>query len=128
MDKEVELILSKLKIVSEEQERGMYLCDKEHSKLLLDYIANLQQENEKKDAYIKYLEEYNPKYYKGEKFYGDGREDYKLRCEKAVEYIEKNLLPSHSIEKTDWEFEEVIYSDLPVEVIKPLIDILNGKE
>ena len=53
MDKEVELILSKLKIVSEEQERGLYLCDKEHSNLLLDYITNLQQENEKWWAIIK---------------------------------------------------------------------------
>jgi len=47
MDKEVELILSKLKIVSEAQERGLYLCDKEHSKKLLDYITNLQRENER---------------------------------------------------------------------------------
>ena len=40
---EIKLILKKLKIVSEEQERGLYLCDKEHSKILLDYITNLQQ-------------------------------------------------------------------------------------
>lgn len=40
---EVELILKKLKIVSEEKENGMYLCDKEHSKILLDYIQ--QKEN-----------------------------------------------------------------------------------
>ena len=44
MDKEVELILAKLKIVSEEEERGLYLCDKEHSKILLDYITNLQEQ------------------------------------------------------------------------------------
>ena len=41
---EAELILAKLKIVSETEERGMYLCDKEHSKILLDYITNLQEE------------------------------------------------------------------------------------
>ena len=40
---EIELILTKLKIVSEEKENGMYLCDKEHSKILLDYIQ--QKEN-----------------------------------------------------------------------------------
>ena len=40
---EIKLILKKLKIVSEEQERGLYLCDKEHSKILLDYITNLQE-------------------------------------------------------------------------------------
>ena len=44
MNDEIKLILKKLKIVSEEQEEGMYLCDKEHSKLLLDYITNLQQQ------------------------------------------------------------------------------------
>ena len=47
MSEEVKLILIKLKIVSEEKEQGMYLCDKEHSKLLLDYITNLQQETER---------------------------------------------------------------------------------
>ena len=40
---EIELILTKLKIVSEEKENGMYLCDKKHSKILLDYIQ--QKEN-----------------------------------------------------------------------------------
>ena len=40
---EAELILAKLKIVSEEKENGMYLCDKKHSKILLDYIQ--QKEN-----------------------------------------------------------------------------------
>lgn len=40
---EIELILTKLKIVSEEKESGVYLCDKEHSKILLDYIQ--QKEN-----------------------------------------------------------------------------------
>lgn len=47
------------------------------------------------------------------------------KIDKAIEYIENNLLPSHDVEKTDWEFEEVIFSDLPVERIKPLIDILK---
>ena len=40
---EIELILTKLKIVSEEKENGIYLCDKKHSKILLDYIQ--QKEN-----------------------------------------------------------------------------------
>ena len=40
---EIELILTKLKIVSEEKENGMYLCNKEHSKILLEYIQ--QKEN-----------------------------------------------------------------------------------
>lgn len=44
MDKEVELILTKLRIVSEIEESGAYICDKEHSKILYDYITNLQEQ------------------------------------------------------------------------------------
>ena len=51
---EIELILTKLKIVSEEKENGMYLCDKEHSKILLDYIQ--QKENIIKEV-REYIEE-----------------------------------------------------------------------
>ena len=49
---EIELILAKLKIVSEEKENGYYLCDKEHSKLLLDYINNLKEIPNKIKFYI----------------------------------------------------------------------------
>lgn len=52
---EIELILTKLKIVSEEKENGMYLCDKEHSKILLDYI-------QQKENIIKEVREYIEKY------------------------------------------------------------------
>lgn len=51
---EIELILTKLKIVSEEKESGVYLCDKEHSKILLDYIQ--QKENIIKEV-RKYIRE-----------------------------------------------------------------------
>ena len=46
MNEEVKLILMKLKIVSEEKEHGVYLCDKEHSKILLDYVKYLQDDVE----------------------------------------------------------------------------------
>ena len=36
-----------------------------------ELIKDLFVKYEKAKAYIKYLEDYNPKYYKGEKFYGD---------------------------------------------------------
>lgn len=39
---EIELILTKLKIVSESKENGCYICDKEHSKILLDEIERLK--------------------------------------------------------------------------------------
>lgn len=56
------------------------------------------------------------------------RKKMRDRISKANEFIEKDLLPSHSIEKTRWDYEEVIFSDLPVERIKPLVDILKEDE
>ena len=53
MNDEVKLILTKLKIVSEEKENGAYICDKEHSKLLLSYIEQLENN---RDKAIEYLE------------------------------------------------------------------------
>ncbi len=47
MNDEVKLILTKLKIVSEEKENGAYICDKEHSKLLLLYIEQLENNRDK---------------------------------------------------------------------------------
>ena len=89
---------------------------KEELKKILDYITNLKEENEKKDAYIKYLEEYNPKYYKGEKYYGDGREDYKSRNEKAIEFIkEKGCYYSG-------DFDDI----LDLYDLNDLLNILNG--
>jgi uncharacterized membrane-anchored protein YjiN (DUF445 family) len=56
------------------------------------------------------------------------RKEMRDKIDKAIEFIEKDLLPSHSIEKTRWDYEEVIFSDLSVERIKPLIDILKEDE
>ena len=47
MNDEVKLILTKLKIVSEEKENGCYICDREHSKLLLSYIEQLENNRDK---------------------------------------------------------------------------------
>lgn len=111
MNNEIKEILDSIKEQSEEE--NWIQLSPEFIQPLLDYITYLQQELEEEKRInqedLKYIDELNE------------------RIEKAVDYIEKNLLPSHSIEKTDWEFEEVIYSDLPVEAIKPLIDILNGR-
>ena len=41
MNDEVKLILKKLKIVSETEEPGAYICDKEHSKILLEEVERL---------------------------------------------------------------------------------------
>ena len=61
MNDEVKLILTKLKIVSEEKESGAYICDKEHSKLLLSYIEQL---GNNRDKAIEICDFYNKKYQK----------------------------------------------------------------
>ena len=107
MNDEVKLILTKLKIVSEEKEQGMYLCDKKHSKALLDYITNLQksqetlikndneiitnlqEENKKlKELCDKYEEEHSNEFQCWKK---DRKEllDRKAKMEKAVEIAKR---------------------------------------
>lgn len=75
MNNEVNLILTKLKIVSEEKENGMYLCDKKHSKALLDYITNLQEEIGIRTQNSQYLVKYN--------------DELEQRIDKAIKYIKK---------------------------------------
>lgn len=53
MNDEVKLILTKLKIISEEKENGAYICDKEHSKLLLSYIEQLKNNRDKAIEFLK---------------------------------------------------------------------------
>ena len=59
MNDEVKLILTKLRIVRDSEENGCYICDREHSKLLLSYIEQLQQENQQlmkqKDDVVEYI-------------------------------------------------------------------------
>ena len=103
MNDEVKLILTKLKIVSEAEEQGMYLCDKEHSKLLLDYITNLQEiAEEHKNCTRKHWQQKCAEHYANELI-------YKSRNEKAIEYIENDL-------------KSFLYS---IEY-KTLLNILNG--
>lgn len=47
-----------------------------------------------------------------------------FKIDKAIEYIEKDIL-NNKIEKVDWDFDECYFSDMPVERIKPLINILK---
>ena len=53
MKDEVKLILKKIKIVSEVEENGAYICDKEHSKILLEYIEQLHSIIKEVREYIK---------------------------------------------------------------------------
>ena len=43
---------------------------------------------------------------------------------KALEYIYKDLVRKN----VNWDYDDVIGSDLPAEAIKPLVDILEGNE
>lgn len=71
------------------------------------------------------------------KAYNDEKEIIKLyekevnnlqsKIDKAIEYIEENIL-DNKIEKVNWDYDECYYSDMPTERIKPLIDILKEAE
>lgn len=75
------------------------------SKLLLDYIDNLQQENEELKK--------NQRYYKNGAFrleydketLSDMIDDYKSRIEKAVKYIKKHIL-KYDIDGSIGDFDE----------------------
>lgn len=98
--------------------QGYY--DKE-DKALLDYITNLQQENERlKELCNKYEEEHSTafnlwKMKMEEMPTYEEKEDYKSRIEKAVEYIKEDMYsePNELYGLVDGEY---------------LLNILNGKE
>lgn len=85
------------------------------TKLILDYITNLQQEN---DYYFKKNNEISNL----NTSLRSARDDYKSRCEKAIEYIMSELI-------TEWDIKNdgcVSGSDLPADAITPILNILNG--
>lgn len=49
------------------------------------------------------------------------------QIKKALKFIEEEML-GKPFEQVNWDFDEVVYSDLPVCAIKPLVDILNEEE
>jgi hypothetical protein len=54
----------------------------------------------------------------------DNLHNYKSRCKKAIEYIMSDLI-------TEWDIKNdgcVSGSDLPVDAITPILDILNGSD
>lgn len=124
-NEEIKLILTKLKLVSEIEESGAYICDKEHSKLLLDYITNLQEE-------LKYQEkaeqEYNEKHIKLMKKYKDSQEIN----EKVREFIIEKCIISDVWEEQ--KFNKFIpigyikYKPLSSKNTEKLYNILGGDD
>lgn len=56
-------------------------------KLLLDYITNLQQENEKNKEYTEFYKDMSDKWKDMSNMFKKSCDDYKSRCEKASEKI-----------------------------------------
>lgn len=92
MNNEIKEILDRLKyivfneIIDYGEELSLNEC-----KLLLDYITNLQQENERLKERVAYLERSNNRREDtiiGLRFEVAEQEDYKSRCEKAIELLE----------------------------------------
>ena len=81
-----------------------------NDKVLLDYITNLQQENEELNK--------NQRYYKNGVFsleydketLSDMVDDYKSRCKKAVEYIKEHQDMVEWIHIPGWELLNILQS------------------
>jgi len=84
-----ELIIKKLEIVKDTEENGCYICDKEHSKILLDGINKYKEVLDKIKEYIK---EEKEEYEKGKESYKRiGIEDYTRGQLVAYKHIEELL-------------------------------------
>lgn len=129
-DTNEEIIIDKYKTLKELQEEIHKLV---HTSIVQKkQINNLKKENEK----LKIANDYligkklieKDKMAKEVEIKAIEQKDYKSRCEKAIEYIEKHIL-DNKIEKVNWEYDDCLWSDMPAERIKPLIDILqNGSD
>ena len=111
MNKEIKEILDKFKD---------YNLTTRESKLLLDYITNLQQENErlKEENNNKAMNDYAHAI--DESWYRELYDDYKSRCEKAIEYIKEHI-------RIDDEYPD--YMEMLIEERDDLLNILqNGGE
>ena len=118
----------------------VYLIKEHGATVLLDYITNLQQENERLKEHKEYYKNETKRL--GKLFYITKEEnikleeaqknfekqfikemDYKSRIEKAVEYIKKHI-EKCNIDGYEGKFDNFDIFTKPQE----LIDTLNGKE
>ena len=90
----------------------VYLIKEHGATLLLDYITNLQQENEELKEYLKIME-------KGKDNNLNRFLDYKSRIEKAVEYIKDNAKYQKATINNNKYYNEYL--------INQVLNILNGR-
>ena len=116
--KEILDILQKCKDYDDE----VYLIKQHGATLLLDYITNLQEENEKNKEYSEFYKDMSDKWKELSGVFKKSCEDYKVRIDKAIEYINKSI-DNHM----DWY--NYIHGDEDGEVhnLDILLNILQGK-
>lgn len=136
--KEIDRIIInvKRKLQFSPDRRFVELFNKEDIQQLLDYITNLQEENERLKELVNpktqiFIDTQDMEERYGEELYKEYLEkqvkDYKSRIEKAVEYIENTPLYETTY---DYNMEE----ELEIQNVSDetasnkLLDILNGKE
>lgn len=97
------------------------LLSKYQYNLLLNYITNLQKENETNKNYCDFYKDMSDKWKNLSDVYKKNYKDYKSRNEKAIEYIERRnfnnaeiLIDMGSEYTYDYDFKE------------ELLNILNG--
>lgn len=101
-----------------------YPFQKKDKEYILDYITNLQEENEKNKEYSEFYKDMSDKWKELSGVFKKSCEDYKTRNEKAIEYINENKHLSMFADcrepEEDWNY------DLEIDP-RDLLNILQGK-
>lgn len=105
MTEEIKEILDDMKSIPSDEICGLGLGEKQ-CKLLLNYITNLQKENQSLKNQLDFIDEQNKHIDKLEKMI----KDYKQRNEKAVEYIKEHTdkVIITRIPKIDFDYNELL--------------------
>lgn len=88
-------------------------------KEVIEYIVQRRNEIENKEYYLSEQEKINRYLYLQQKI-----EQLENIRKEAIKLIEKDIL-GKKIENVNWDYDECYYSDMPVERVKPLLNILN---
>ncbi len=131
MKNEIKEILEALKPQDEEftkagiKEYPLYLSRKQQD-LLLDYITNLQEENEELKNTIDFIDSKYKNTIKYNEKLIEYNQDYKSRNEKAIEYCNYNDESLYTFEP-DYDYEENMIDNYePSNFREDLLNILNG--